>query len=206
MTMQINLTGMLYIRENKCHFLYVGSYYIGGIFICLMGPRNTSNDSSYVVQQMEYCQLYYTSDQTLSETTEIYFALTKVINRTESLDYSGSTNHSGIWIPTSTHGSLNDRLAYLQRGAYLRYLSTQHILIISFSETQFYVMNTQEPISRMGEVLFHNVLFTTTVIGIFALTFLIFKLTFMPIVEWIINCEVSLLPFQITKEDKNCKE
>ncbi|CAF1105134.1 unnamed protein product [Rotaria sordida] len=172
MTIQINLTG---------------SYYIGGIFICLTGPRTTTNDSSYIVQNLDYCQLFNTSDQTLGHTTEINFALTKMINRTESLDYSGSTNYSGIWIPTSTHGSLNDRLVYLQQGAFLRYLSTQHTLIISFSETEFYVINKQEPIARMGEVLFHDILFVTTIIGIFALAFLIFKLMFMPILKWIIN-------------------
>ncbi|CAF2751609.1 unnamed protein product [Rotaria sp. Silwood2] len=180
MTIQINLTG---------------SSYIGGVFICLGGSRSSSNDSTYVVQNLDYCQLFFTSDQTLSQTTEINFALTKVINRTESLDYSDSTNYSGIWIPTSTHGSLSDRVVYLQQGAYLRYLSTQHTLIISFSETEFYVINKQEPIARMGEVLFHNILFTTTIIGIFALAFLLFKLTFMPIMKWIIKHENLLLHF-----------
>ncbi|CAF2521224.1 unnamed protein product [Rotaria sp. Silwood2] len=148
-TIQINLTG---------------SYYIGGILICLTGPLSTKNDSAYVVQKLDYCQPFYTFDQTIGQTTEINFALTKVINRTESLDYSDLTNYSGIWIPTSTHGSLNDRLVYLQRGTFLRYLSTQHTLIISFSETQFYVINKQQPIARRGEIIFHNILFTTTVI------------------------------------------
>ncbi|CAF3589638.1 unnamed protein product [Rotaria sp. Silwood1] len=188
MTIQINLTG---------------SSYIGGVCICLMGSRSASNDSSYVVQTMDYCQLFFTSDQTLSQTTEINFALTKVINRTESLDYSGSTNYSGIWIPTSTHGSLNDRLVYSQQGAFLRYLSTQHTLIITFSETEFYVINRQEPISRMGEILFHNILFTTTIIGIFALAFLVFKLTFMPIVEWIIRHEKLLLHFCKLRKERS---
>jgi hypothetical protein len=183
--------------------LYLGLYYIGGVLICLTGPSSTSNDSLYVVQEFNYCELFYTSDQTLGQATEINFALTKVINETESLDYSGSTNYSGIWIPTSSHGSLNDRLAYLQQGAFLRYLSTQHTITITLSETQFYVINQQQPIARLGEVLFHNVIFTTTVIGIFALAFLLFKLTFMPIVLWIIKHEISfLLRCKLRKEEK----
>jgi len=44
----------------------------------------------------------------------------------------------------------------------------------------------------------------TTVISIFALAFLIVKLTFMPIVRWIINREVSLLQF--SKLQKKIKE
>ncbi|CAF4736103.1 unnamed protein product [Rotaria sp. Silwood1] len=124
-----------------------------------------------------------------------YHQMIMQINLTESLHYSDSTNYSGIWIPTSTHGSLNDHVAYLQRGQFLRYLSTQHTLTITFSETEFYVINKQQPIARSGEVIFHNILFTTTVIGIFALAFLLFKLTFIPIVKWIIRHEKFLLKF-----------
>ncbi|UJR29139.1 hypothetical protein I4U23_010353 [Adineta vaga] len=176
-TLQINLTDL---------------YYIGGVYICLTGPRMTSNDSTYIVQKMNYCELFSSSDQTLGESTEIEFSLTKVINRTETLDYGSIVNYTGIWIPTSSHGALNDRVAYAKRGAFLRYLSTQQTLIINFQETPFYVMNKQEPIARVGEILFHNVLFTTTVIGIFTLVFLVLKLTFMPIGMWIIKHELFL--------------
>ena len=159
----------------------------------MTGPGTVNSTSTYIAQELQYCQSFSTSDQTIGETTEVFFALTKVINRTELLDYSDSSKYSGIWIPTTTHGSLNDRLAYVQWGPFLRYLSTQHILIIEFSETQFYVINKQEPIARTGEILFHNVLFTTTIIGIFALAFLLFKLTFMPIIQFIIARNKSLL-------------
>jgi len=60
-----------------------------------------------------------------------------------------------------TTPSLYIHCRYEQRGDFLRYLSTQKILIISFDEIQSYVMNKQEPIARMSEVFFHNVLFTT---------------------------------------------
>ncbi|CAF1361317.1 unnamed protein product [Adineta ricciae] len=172
-----------------------GSHYIGGALICLAGPRLTSNDSTYIVQEMNYCSIFSTFDQTLAETTIIDFSLTKVINRTEVLDYSGLMNYTGIWIPTSTHGALSDRVAYAQRGAFLRYLSTQQTLVVSFTETPFFVMNKQEPVSRYGEILFHNVLFTTTVIGIFALVFLIFKLTLIPVGLWIIKRDISVIPY-----------
>lgn len=155
-----------------------------------------------MVKEMKYCEVFSTSDQTIGQTTEIAFTLTKTINRTESLDYSGLTNYSGIWIPTSTNGSLNDYLVYSQSGAFLRYLSTQHTVIITFSETSFYVNNQQQPIVRMGEILYHNILFTTTVIGIFALAFLLFKLMFMPIAKWIIKRKFFLLQNHKSKDEK----
>ena len=162
----------------------------------------TSNDSTYIAKEMNHCNLFSTSDQTLAQTTMINFSLTKVINRTEVLDYSGLMNYTGIWIPTSTHGALSDHVAYAQRGTFLRYLSTQQTLIVSFTETPFYVMNKQEPVSRYGEILFHNVLFTTTVIGIFGLVFLVFKLTLMPVGLWMIKRDMHVLPYFVLIKER----
>lgn len=173
----------------------LGLYYVGGVLICLTGPSSQTNDSSYIVQELNYCESFHSGNQTLGQTTEFYFAMTKIINRTDFLDYSSSSNYSGIWIPTVTHGALDDHVMLDQRGAFSRYLYTQHTIIVRFSETQFYVSNSQQPISRMGEVIFHNILFTTTILGIFALAFLIFKLTFMPIIKCIIKNQMCLIRF-----------
>ena len=142
---------------------------------------------------MNHCEFFHASDQTIGQTSQFSFGLTKVINQTDALDYSGLSNYSGIWIPTVTYGALDDHIMYDQEGAYLRYLSTQHIVVISFSETTFYINNEQQPIARTGIILFHNILFTTTVIGIFALAFLLFKLTFMAILAKIIKRRKHLL-------------
>lgn len=190
------------MRSTSFHIFSLGLYFIGGLYVCLTGPSTRTNDSLYILQEMNYCESFYTSNDTLGQTTKLYFALTKVINRTDSLDYSGSNNYSGIWIPTSTHGSLDDHVMYQQRGDFLRYLSTQQTVIISFSETQFYVSNTQQPIARTGEVIFHNILFTTTILGIFALAFLLFKLTFMPIVQCLIKHELLLFKYCKSKSEK----
>ncbi len=151
---------------------------------------------------MNYCEFFYSPGQTLAQTTNFNFGLTKVINQTDALDYSGSTNYSGIWIPTSTSGSLDDHIMYDQRGSYLRYLSTQNTIIITLGETNFYINNEQQPIARTGEVIFHNILFTTTIIGMFALAFLLFKLTFMAILTRILEHHVYLLHLFKFKKDK----
>ncbi|CAM4788732.1 unnamed protein product [Rotaria magnacalcarata] len=160
------------------------------------------NNSSCLVQNLDYCHLYSTSNQTLDQTTAINFDLTKVINQTELLYYSGSTNYSGIWILTSIHESLNDYLVYLQRGAFLRYLYTKHAIMITFSETKFDVINKQEPTARRDDIIFHNILFTTTVIGIFALAFLVVKLRLVSTVKWMIKHENFALPFSNLRKDK----
>ncbi|CAF4348789.1 unnamed protein product, partial [Adineta steineri] len=117
----------------------------------------------------------------------ISFILTKTINITDPLDYNSASVYSGIWIPTSTYALLSDFLAYNQQGDYIRYLGTQHTLTIIFSETQFYVVNEQQPIVRRNEMIFHGVLFTTTILGLFALGFLVLKLTLITALKWIIN-------------------
>ncbi|CAF0751779.1 unnamed protein product [Adineta steineri] len=172
MNIQLNLTGQSYI---------------GGVYICLMGDNSTSNDSLYTVQQLKFCQLFSTDNQTISQNTEISFILTKTINITDPLDYNSASVYSGIWIPTSTYALLSDFLAYNQQGDYIRYLGTQHTLTIIFSETQFYVVNEQQPIVRRNEMIFHGVLFTTTILGLFALGFLVLKLTLITALKWIIN-------------------
>ncbi|CAF3698824.1 unnamed protein product [Adineta steineri] len=172
MNIQLNLTGQSYI---------------GGVYICLMGDNSTSNDSLYTVEQLKFCQLFSTDNQTISQDTEIYFILTKTINITDPLDYNSASVYSGIWIPTSTYALLSDFLAYNQQGDYIRYLGTQHTLTIIFSETQFYVVNEQQPIVRRNEMIFHGVLFTTTILGLFALGFLVLKLTLITALKWIIN-------------------
>lgn len=159
----------------------------------MKGPELTDETSHFKVNQLNYCQSFYSLDQTISQTFDVQLALTRVINRTEYLDYSSTNNFSGIWIPTSSHGSLNDRLAYEQHGSYLRYLSTRNLLTIKLIETDFYILNQQKPIARYGEIIFHNILFTTTIIGIFALAFVLFKLTLMPLVQWSINRELLCL-------------
>jgi hypothetical protein len=74
----------------------------------------------------------------MPQTINVKIDFTKGINRTEGLNIDDPVTYSGIWIPTLTTKSLNDRIAYKQQGTYLRYLSSQQILLIELSETQFY--------------------------------------------------------------------
>ena len=97
---------------------------------------------------------------------------------------------------------MNDYLEYIQGGTFLRYLSAQHRFIITFSETPFYVFNQQQPIAQTGLILFHNLLFTTTVIAIFGLAFLLIKLTFTPIFKWLNKRKILIGLLELTKLKK----
>ena len=137
------------------------------------------------IQQLSFCEMISNDDETISQHTSVQLDFTKVINRTESLYDNDPVVFSGIWIPTVTIKSLNDRMAYEQQGDYIRYLSSQQILSIDFSETQFYIKNVQEPIAKSGEILFHNILFSTVCIELFGLAYLLCKLVLFPAVHWI---------------------
>ena len=185
---QFNLSGSsssLSLRWSRC-LRFLGNAYVGALRVCLNGSAILANGSSSSVKELFFCQLISSRDQTMSQTTNVHVDLTKSINRTEGLQTSASVSYSGIWIPTLTVKSVNDRLIYEQQGAYLRYLAGQQVVLVSLSETPFFIKNTQEPIARSGEILFHNVLFSTVCIELFALAFLLFKLALLPVFRWIL--------------------
>lgn len=109
-----------------------------------------------------------------------------MINRTEGLKTEDPVLYTGIWVPSVTAKSINDRDVYETRGAFVRYLSSNQILYISMSETPFFIKNIQEPIVRSGEMIFNNILFSTMCLELFALSFLMFKLAILPIVKQIL--------------------
>ena len=91
------------------------------------------------------------------------------------------TKSSGIWQPMFIGSELSDQRLYNRQGEYHRYLNTQTVLTIIFDENHFYLENNQSPVARRAEIHFHTVLFISMALEMFALTFLIFKLLFVPL-------------------------
>ncbi|CAF1355493.1 unnamed protein product [Didymodactylos carnosus] len=170
---------VLPFHQMNVQFNLTGPYSVGGVRICLSGP-SASNDS-YTVQQLNFCQFFYTANQTLAHSSSIDLQLTKVINETDGLSASDKTLYSGLWVPTFTVNTISDQLLYSQQGEYLRYFSTRTTLLITVGETQFYIQNTQSPIAKQTEIVFHNLLFTIVCLEIFGLIFLVIKLLFVPL-------------------------
>lgn len=104
-----------------------------------------------------------------------------MINRAANLIQGEPTKSSGIWQPIFIGAELSDQKLYDRQGEYHRYLSTNTVLTITLSENHFYLDNNQSPLARKAEVNFHTVLFVSLALEIFGLTFLIFKLIFVPL-------------------------
>ncbi|CAF4149379.1 unnamed protein product, partial [Rotaria sordida] len=63
--------------------------------------------------------------------------------------------------------------------------STNMTLMIT--ETPYYILNSQSPIARLPIIIYHDFLFITMVIGMFALMFALFKLIIIPFVVFLIR-------------------
>ncbi|CAF5208339.1 unnamed protein product [Rotaria magnacalcarata] len=59
-------------------------------------------------------------------------------------------------------------------------------MTITISEASYYIKNTESPIAKQQEVIFHTFLFTIICLEISGLIFLIVKLMFIPIVKKVI--------------------
>ncbi|CAF4298464.1 unnamed protein product, partial [Rotaria sp. Silwood2] len=64
---------------------------------------------------------------------------------------------------------------------FIRSTLTLTKLIISISETPYYVKNLQQPIAKPSEIIFQNLLFTTVCLELFGLIFLLYKLLLKPL-------------------------
>jgi hypothetical protein len=166
-----------------------GSNTIGGVRIGLEGPgvetENEIVDSAYTLVDLSFAQTLSVSGHVLTQQPSCTLEITKVINRTYSLEEEGETEFSGVWLPIIS-GSLDEM--FVDESEYKYATSTSTILSIVISETSYYVLNTQRPIATEDEVIFANLLFTIVCLEIFGLGFLIFKLIIFPSIKRIFGC------------------
>ena len=62
---------------------------------------------------------------------------------------------------------------------------TSTTLTIFISETSYYIKNRQLPIAKLREIVFHNLLFTIVCLEIFRLVILLYKLTMVPLINFL---------------------
>ena len=142
-------------------FALTGSSFVGGLRICLDSPSMVQNQGQYTVHTLNICQFFFTPNETLTRNAVINIKMTKSINVTAPLTSHDDTIFSGLWLTTFKVNTLTDVLLFDQSGEYQRYLSDQLLLIIDLSESEYYMENTQEPIARQNEIIFHAVLFSS---------------------------------------------
>ena len=138
-----------------------GPYFIGALRVCLSGMPSFPDDSQFNLRELSMCQLFYTTNETLTLRPTIDIHMTKAINRTLGYHVTDETKYSGVWIPRLIMATVSDVLLFKKNGEYTRYLSTGVSLTIDIQEGDFFVENTQEPIARYNEIVLRTILFAS---------------------------------------------
>jgi hypothetical protein len=105
-----------------------------------------------------------------------------VINQTYPLSEDGETQFSAVWSPTFS-GSLDQM--FVDESEYNYGTSSSSVISIMMSETTYYIMNVERPITDEDELIFTNLLFTIVCLEIFGIGFLIFKIMIIPTVSYV---------------------
>lgn len=145
-------------KMNTLQLNLMGPHFIGAIRICLQGHGHRENNDKYTLKDLHFCQLFYTENETITTNPMIDMKMTKIINRTLGYSTSDDITYSGLWAPTLTIGTLSDQYIFDENGEYIRYLSDRITVIITMTESEFFVRNTEEPIARSSEIALHTVL------------------------------------------------
>ncbi|CAF0880877.1 unnamed protein product [Didymodactylos carnosus] len=171
-----------------------GTRTIGGMRVGLSGPA--ASNEEYTVQELNFMQGYMVQNRTLSQNPSLQLQLIRLINDTEPLSESDKTIFSALWIPTFSY--VSDQL-FLTETQYFGNTRSQTLLTVSLSEKAYYVINTQSPIAKQAEVVFHSILFTIVCLELFGLLFVIFKLVFVPLFRFVVNkFQRADAPYELT--------
>ncbi|CAF1136567.1 unnamed protein product [Adineta ricciae] len=134
-------------------------------------------DEHYNLKELNFYQAFYKYGEVLTQNLSINIDMTKVINETAAM-VGEESDYSGIYIPTFTTDV--DSL-FLTQDQYVYSTSASALLTVVISETPYYVKNLQQPIAKLSEIIFHNILFTIVCLEIFGLIFLLYKLISTPL-------------------------
>ncbi len=182
----LSLSLLLPSHTINLQILLTGTNTIGGLRIGLTGSGvhvgNTTFNAGYTLVDLAFAQTTSISDYILTQQPSYALELTKIINYTYPLAENGETQLSGLWLPIFS-GSADQMFVDEKEYKYSTSSSTTLSLVIT--ETTYYVMNTERPITSEDELIFTNLLFTIICLEIFGLGFLIFKLIIIPLTKHI---------------------
>jgi hypothetical protein len=188
-TTTIVMDGLLAVSTNltshstTINFNVSSNSAVGGLRVGLSGPSMTN--ANYFVQELNFSYAFNHSNRTTTQDPLITIQLIKLINITKPLSNNDLTQYSALWIPTFIKN--DDQLFYTESDFQLYHVQDNTILTIQITEATYYIFNTQEPITKITEVIFTDILFTTMCIELFALAFLFYKLAIAPFFKWLIG-------------------
>ncbi|CAF1156572.1 unnamed protein product [Rotaria sordida] len=171
-------------RPITVQFTLPNIYTIGGLRVGLSGAgKNKTSKKS--VQTLGFSQVFTQDGHMVGQNIYIVLQLTKLINDTSPLVSGDDDTFSAIWVEEFT---VNYYQSFMASTDYLTATpksSTNMTLIIT--ETPYYILNLQTPIARLPLIIYHDFLFITMVIGMFALMFVLFKLIIIPFIVFLIR-------------------
>jgi len=159
-------------------------YTIGGLRIGLSASGQV-NSTTLTLQQLDFSQTFSQNGRMVGQNPNIALQLTKVINDTASLVSGNDEVLSGLWIGSFT---MNYYESFFSDSDYLNApAGTATNLTLAITETPYYILNSQSPIARLPEIIYHDLLFTIMILELFGLMFLIFKLGIIPLIVFLIR-------------------
>jgi hypothetical protein len=161
---------------------------IGGLHMRLEGSgtheENEILEATYELADLAAAQVFFVSGRVLAQQPSCTLQLTKVINQTYPLKEGYPTAFTGIWLPSF---AANLDQMFVDENEYIHGTSLSTVLSIVISETPYYVLNTQKPITDEDELAFTDLLFIIVCLELFGLGFLIFKLIIIPLLKRLLN-------------------
>jgi len=180
----VSYSALLPFRPITVKFTLPNIYIIGGLRVGLSGP-GISQSSTATLQDLGFSQTFNQSGRMLGQDANIALQLTKVINSTSPLVNGGDEILSGIWIGSFL---VNYDESFVTDTDYLNTPpETSTTLTLVISETPYYILNEQSPIARLPEIIYHDFLFTTMIIGMFVLIFVIIDVMILPCFTFLIR-------------------
>jgi hypothetical protein len=204
----VSLSLFLPSHDIKLQIQLAGTNTIGGLRIGLEGPgvetKNNTFNGVYKLIDLAFAQTLSITDRLLTQQPSCTLQITKVVNHTYPLEENGETEFSGVWLPTFS-GTLDEM--FVDENEYKYGTSSSNILSIVITETSYYTLNTQWPITDQDELIFTNILFTIVCLEIFGLGFLIFKLIIIPLVKRIFGyCHRTTSTHKLRKNNLHLPE
>lgn len=181
--------GILYVSTNvtshttTVQFTVLSASSVGALRVGLTGPAIEGGD--YQVKELNFSYAFNHTNRTVAQDPVITVHLIKLVNETEPLASDGDMQYSGIWIPTFVKS--DEQLFITESDFQLYHIYDRTVFTVQLTEATYYIFNKQEPITKLTEVIFTDILFTTMCIELFALTFLFFKLAVLPIVKMLLR-------------------
>lgn len=159
-------------HDLHLEYRFSENFPIGAVRVGITAPE--SSEENYKVQQMNFSQVFHYPNRTMTQDAIVTIELMRMVNETQALSNNEDSQYSGIWSSTFLYNF--DQMFYTDTLYRQYHTKDETTFTIRLTEPSFFVYNLQEPITRLSELIFTNLLFSTMCIELFALTFLFYKL------------------------------